>query len=39
MPEKVGKGISPVGTTIFLVYIHHSRHTQQFGKMAGFVLK
>jgi hypothetical protein len=23
------KGLSPVGTTIFLVYIHHSRHTQR----------
>gem|GEM_PF-2821124 len=31
------KGLSPVGTTIFLVYIHHSRHTHRFGNMAGFV--
>ncbi|RAI94784.1 hypothetical protein [Algoriphagus yeomjeoni] len=25
------KGLSPVGTTIFLVYIHHSRHTHHLG--------
>lgn len=26
------KGLSPVGTVIFLTYIHHSRHTQPFCK-------
>jgi hypothetical protein len=33
MPSFVSTGISPVGTTIFLVYIHHSRHTQHLYAM------
>jgi len=32
------RGLSPVGTTIFLVYIHHSRHIQGFCKKAVSVL-
>ncbi|AFL85494.1 hypothetical protein Belba_2969 [Belliella baltica DSM 15883] len=32
------KGLSPVGTVNFLTYIHHSRHTQAFGSMAGEVV-
>ena len=33
------KGLAPVGTVNFLTYIHHSRHTQQFGKKVGSVLR
>ncbi|MGW8124186.1 hypothetical protein ACV07N_16120, partial [Roseivirga echinicomitans] len=33
------KGLSPVGTTIFLAYIHHSRHTHCIKAIAGEVVK